>query len=46
VSQIRIIRAELGAGILDLMFQPVGREKTLGAIELFGTEVLPRIREL
>jgi alkanesulfonate monooxygenase SsuD/methylene tetrahydromethanopterin reductase-like flavin-dependent oxidoreductase (luciferase family) len=46
VSQIRIIRDELGAGILDLMFRPVGREKTLGAIELFGTEVLPRIREL
>jgi alkanesulfonate monooxygenase SsuD/methylene tetrahydromethanopterin reductase-like flavin-dependent oxidoreductase (luciferase family) len=46
LSQIRTIRDEVGAGILDLMFQPVGREKTLQAIERFGTKVLPRMRDL
>ena len=46
VGQIRTIRDEVGAGILDLQFAPVGRDKVLRAIELFGTQVLPRIREL
>jgi alkanesulfonate monooxygenase SsuD/methylene tetrahydromethanopterin reductase-like flavin-dependent oxidoreductase (luciferase family) len=46
VSQIRALREEVGCGILDLIFQPVGRDKTLKAIELFGRDVLPRIREL
>jgi alkanesulfonate monooxygenase SsuD/methylene tetrahydromethanopterin reductase-like flavin-dependent oxidoreductase (luciferase family) len=46
LSQIRTIRDEVGAGILDLMFQPVGREKTLQAIEQFGTKVLPPMRDL
>jgi alkanesulfonate monooxygenase SsuD/methylene tetrahydromethanopterin reductase-like flavin-dependent oxidoreductase (luciferase family) len=46
VSQIRTIQRELGAGILDLMFQPVSRDKTLHSIELFGTRVLPCMREL
>jgi alkanesulfonate monooxygenase SsuD/methylene tetrahydromethanopterin reductase-like flavin-dependent oxidoreductase (luciferase family) len=46
VSQIRTIRDELGAGVLDLIFQPVGRDKVLKSIELFGTQVLPAIRGL
>jgi alkanesulfonate monooxygenase SsuD/methylene tetrahydromethanopterin reductase-like flavin-dependent oxidoreductase (luciferase family) len=46
LKQIRTVRDALGCGILDLIFQPVGREKTLKAIELFGTDVLPRMREL
>ena len=46
LGQIRTISEKLGAGILDLIFQPVGRDKTLRAIELFGTRVLPRMREL
>jgi len=46
VKQIRAIKDELGAGILDLSFHPAGREKTLRAIELFGTRVLPRMHEL
>jgi alkanesulfonate monooxygenase SsuD/methylene tetrahydromethanopterin reductase-like flavin-dependent oxidoreductase (luciferase family) len=46
VRQITRLRDELGCGILDLIFQPVGRDKTLKAIELFGTQVLPRMREL
>jgi alkanesulfonate monooxygenase SsuD/methylene tetrahydromethanopterin reductase-like flavin-dependent oxidoreductase (luciferase family) len=46
LGQARRIRDELGAGILEVVFSPVGREKTLRAIELFGTGVLPRLREL
>jgi alkanesulfonate monooxygenase SsuD/methylene tetrahydromethanopterin reductase-like flavin-dependent oxidoreductase (luciferase family) len=46
LGQIRTIRDEVGAGILDVQFTPVGREKTLRAIELFGTQVLPRMHEL
>ena len=45
-TQVRSIRDQLGTGILDLTFMPIGREKTLRAIELFGTKVLPRMREL
>jgi alkanesulfonate monooxygenase SsuD/methylene tetrahydromethanopterin reductase-like flavin-dependent oxidoreductase (luciferase family) len=46
LSQVQWIQDELGAGILDLIFAPVGRDKTLHAIELFGTKVLPRMHEL
>jgi alkanesulfonate monooxygenase SsuD/methylene tetrahydromethanopterin reductase-like flavin-dependent oxidoreductase (luciferase family) len=46
LAQVRSIRDEVGAGILDLAFEPVSREKMLRAIELFGTRVLPRMREL
>jgi alkanesulfonate monooxygenase SsuD/methylene tetrahydromethanopterin reductase-like flavin-dependent oxidoreductase (luciferase family) len=46
VKQIRAINEQLGAGILDLIFQPVGRDKVTKAIELFGTRVLPAIRDL
>jgi alkanesulfonate monooxygenase SsuD/methylene tetrahydromethanopterin reductase-like flavin-dependent oxidoreductase (luciferase family) len=46
LNQVRTVRDALGCGILDLIFQPVGREKTLKAIELFGTDVLPRMRDL
>jgi alkanesulfonate monooxygenase SsuD/methylene tetrahydromethanopterin reductase-like flavin-dependent oxidoreductase (luciferase family) len=46
LRQIRAIRDELGAGILDMHFLQVGRERTLRAIELFGTQVLPRMHEL
>jgi alkanesulfonate monooxygenase SsuD/methylene tetrahydromethanopterin reductase-like flavin-dependent oxidoreductase (luciferase family) len=46
VAQIRTLHREIGMGVLDVSFQPVGREKSLRAIELFGTEVLPRLREL
>jgi alkanesulfonate monooxygenase SsuD/methylene tetrahydromethanopterin reductase-like flavin-dependent oxidoreductase (luciferase family) len=45
LAQARRIRDELGAGILELVFSPVGRERTLRSIELFGTRVLPRLRE-
>jgi alkanesulfonate monooxygenase SsuD/methylene tetrahydromethanopterin reductase-like flavin-dependent oxidoreductase (luciferase family) len=46
LDQICAIRESLGCGILDLIFQPIGRDKTLKSIELFGTQVLPRMREL
>jgi alkanesulfonate monooxygenase SsuD/methylene tetrahydromethanopterin reductase-like flavin-dependent oxidoreductase (luciferase family) len=46
LRQIERIRREIGAGILDC---PLGAQlgaKTLRSIELFGTKVLPRMREL
>jgi alkanesulfonate monooxygenase SsuD/methylene tetrahydromethanopterin reductase-like flavin-dependent oxidoreductase (luciferase family) len=46
LRQIERIRDELGAGILDMALAPVGRDKMLGAIERFGTKVLPRMHEL
>ena len=51
LAQIRAIRAEVDAGILDLNFLdlnflPVSRDKILRSVELFGAKVLPRIREL
>jgi alkanesulfonate monooxygenase SsuD/methylene tetrahydromethanopterin reductase-like flavin-dependent oxidoreductase (luciferase family) len=46
VGQIQAIGEELGCGVLDLIFLPTTRDKTLKSIELFGTQVLPRIREL
>jgi alkanesulfonate monooxygenase SsuD/methylene tetrahydromethanopterin reductase-like flavin-dependent oxidoreductase (luciferase family) len=45
-SQVRAIRDAIGAGVLEVIFAPLGREKTLRGIELFGTRVLPRMREL
>jgi alkanesulfonate monooxygenase SsuD/methylene tetrahydromethanopterin reductase-like flavin-dependent oxidoreductase (luciferase family) len=45
LKQIERVRDALGCGILDLIFQPLGRDKTLRSIELFGTEVLPHMRD-
>ena len=46
LAQIESIHRELGAGILELAF--IGPRRTSGgaAIELFGEQVLPRMREL
>ncbi len=46
LNQVRNIHDELGAGILELIFQPVGRDKTLKSLELFGTKVLPGMRDI
>jgi alkanesulfonate monooxygenase SsuD/methylene tetrahydromethanopterin reductase-like flavin-dependent oxidoreductase (luciferase family) len=46
VKQIQAIKQELDCGILDISLHPTGRDKMLRAIELFGTQVLPRIRDL
>jgi alkanesulfonate monooxygenase SsuD/methylene tetrahydromethanopterin reductase-like flavin-dependent oxidoreductase (luciferase family) len=45
-GQATAIQEALGAGILEVIFLPVSREKTLRGIELFGTRVLPRLRDL
>jgi alkanesulfonate monooxygenase SsuD/methylene tetrahydromethanopterin reductase-like flavin-dependent oxidoreductase (luciferase family) len=46
LGQVRRIRDELGAGILDLVVGVQLGEKTMRSIELFGSKVLPRMREL
>lgn len=43
---VRWIRDELGAGIAELIFHPLPGGKTRRSLELFGTQVLPRMREL
>ncbi len=45
IAQIRRIKDEVGAGVLDLIPGPPGGEKAMRGIELFGTKVLPAIRE-
>jgi alkanesulfonate monooxygenase SsuD/methylene tetrahydromethanopterin reductase-like flavin-dependent oxidoreductase (luciferase family) len=52
LGQIRAIHEELGAGIIEVVIgsgpapPEVARERTLRAIELFGTKVVPGLREL
>ncbi len=46
LKQIKRIRDELGAGILDLSLGAQMGDKTLRSIELFGSKVLPRMHEL
>jgi alkanesulfonate monooxygenase SsuD/methylene tetrahydromethanopterin reductase-like flavin-dependent oxidoreductase (luciferase family) len=49
VAQIRQCRDAVGAGVIDLAFQGFAFEEpqcTMRWLELFGKEVLPRIREL
>jgi alkanesulfonate monooxygenase SsuD/methylene tetrahydromethanopterin reductase-like flavin-dependent oxidoreductase (luciferase family) len=46
LKQVRRIRDTLGAGILDLTLPVQLGAKTTRSIELFGTKVLPRMREL
>ena len=45
-AQVQRIRDDLGAGVLDLVVGAQLGERTLHSIELFGTKVLPRMREL
>ncbi|HXQ49946.1 MAG TPA: LLM class flavin-dependent oxidoreductase [Stellaceae bacterium] len=45
LAQVRRIRDELGAGILDLVVGVQLGERTMRSIELFGSQVLPRMRE-
>jgi alkanesulfonate monooxygenase SsuD/methylene tetrahydromethanopterin reductase-like flavin-dependent oxidoreductase (luciferase family) len=44
LAQVRRIHDELGAGILDLVVGVQLGERTMRSIELFGSEVLPRMR--
>jgi len=46
LKQIKRINAQIGAGVLDLVVPGQLGDKTLRTIELFGTKVLPKIREL
>jgi alkanesulfonate monooxygenase SsuD/methylene tetrahydromethanopterin reductase-like flavin-dependent oxidoreductase (luciferase family) len=46
LEQVRRIRDELGAGVLDLVVGAQLGERTLHSIELFGANVLPRMQEL
>jgi alkanesulfonate monooxygenase SsuD/methylene tetrahydromethanopterin reductase-like flavin-dependent oxidoreductase (luciferase family) len=46
LAQVKRIRDEIGAGILDLTLGAQLGEKTTRSIQLFGREVLPRMREL
>jgi len=48
-EQIRRCRDVIGAGVLDLSLQDPGTGDSgamMGALELFGRKVLPRIREI
>jgi alkanesulfonate monooxygenase SsuD/methylene tetrahydromethanopterin reductase-like flavin-dependent oxidoreductase (luciferase family) len=47
VRKLRQCHDECGAGVVDLMFQGPGLQhaKVMRSIELFGKEVLPRMRE-
>jgi alkanesulfonate monooxygenase SsuD/methylene tetrahydromethanopterin reductase-like flavin-dependent oxidoreductase (luciferase family) len=49
VEQVRRCRDVVGAGVLDLSLHPPGStgiEPLMRALELFGTKVLPRIRDI
>jgi len=46
LKQITRISAQLGVGVLDLVVPSQLGDKALRSIQLFGTKVLPRIREL
>jgi len=49
VEQIKRCRDEVGAGVVDLMFQIPGSHDLsflMRSLELFGKKVLPRIREV
>jgi alkanesulfonate monooxygenase SsuD/methylene tetrahydromethanopterin reductase-like flavin-dependent oxidoreductase (luciferase family) len=49
VEQIRRCRDEVGAGVIDLMFQIPGSSDLsflMRSLELFGKKVLPRIRDI
>ena len=45
LKQIKRIRDTIGAGIIDLNLGTQMGDKTLRSIELFGTKVLPRMRD-
>jgi alkanesulfonate monooxygenase SsuD/methylene tetrahydromethanopterin reductase-like flavin-dependent oxidoreductase (luciferase family) len=46
LAQADRVRRELGVGILELAFVAPSPAKARRSLELFGTEVLPRLREL
>lgn len=45
IKQVRRIRDELGAGVIDLFVGVQLGERTMRSIELFGSKVLPHVHE-
>jgi alkanesulfonate monooxygenase SsuD/methylene tetrahydromethanopterin reductase-like flavin-dependent oxidoreductase (luciferase family) len=45
-KQVDRLRRELGVGIVELAFIAPGAEEVRRSLELFGTKVLPRTRQL
>jgi alkanesulfonate monooxygenase SsuD/methylene tetrahydromethanopterin reductase-like flavin-dependent oxidoreductase (luciferase family) len=46
LKQVQWVHEELGTGILDLVFVAPDHDAARRSIELFGTQVLPRMREI
>jgi alkanesulfonate monooxygenase SsuD/methylene tetrahydromethanopterin reductase-like flavin-dependent oxidoreductase (luciferase family) len=46
LSQIKRLHDEVGVGVVELIFSTGEKEKSLHAIQLFGTKVLPRLHEM
>ncbi|HEY7990591.1 MAG TPA: LLM class flavin-dependent oxidoreductase [Stellaceae bacterium] len=46
MKQIKRIRDDIGAGILDLIFMHPEDDKARRAIEIFGAKMLPRLHEM
>lgn len=46
LDQVRTIRDELGAGVVEMVIASPTRDKARRAIELIGAEVLPKVHEL
>jgi len=46
LRQVDRLRRELGVGILELIFAAPSPDQARRSLQLFGTEVLPRMREL
>jgi hypothetical protein len=49
VAQLKEARAQIGCGVVDLLFQTPGSEhpdQLMEALELFGKKVLPHVRDI
>lgn len=46
LSQMKRIHDELGAGVFEVIFAASEKDQVLRAIELFGTKVIPRLKEM
>ena len=46
LKQLQRVRDEVGAGVVDLIFAGGTPDKTRRSMELFGTQVLPRMHEI
>ena len=46
LSQMKRIHDEVGVGVFEVIFAATEQDQTLRGIELFGTKVLPRLKEM